>query len=274
LILSLLLRQRRAISPVIASLLIITLAIVGGAGISVVLNNIEDNTPNVQSSDNLDNFGSSALTQSTDLDVSISLEKLAHNAEILASEGKKYYTSIAVKLSYSGPSSAPSSLYVIDFDFYVYGVKLDETASWQIRSASGASGPYDQGGNFEGYKQLKGTTATYIVAMNDADLNIIEARIPADASFTYQAKVGTSAAKITHFIINEELSKLVLNPVYYNVSIFHYGQSVLDTTSALNYIDSTINEMTVKTSSISIMMPKTIRMTHQISCVMVRAWGR
>ncbi|MCY3410352.1 MAG: hypothetical protein INQ03_01835 [Candidatus Heimdallarchaeota archaeon] len=228
-------RSKRAVSPVIASLLIIALSVAAGVAVNTVFSNL-DSTPTVETTD--DTLIGTNI-DSDELDVSISLVKSSYDLAIYSAEEKKYYTSIKVQLTYESSSSGPDFMYVFDVDIFVYGEKLDEIATWSIDGVQGASMETDAEGNFMGYKQAKGQSATYTVVLSDVSNK--QARVPYETSFTYRAKFGQSPGIIDQYVEAEEISKIVFNVIRYNVTIFHYGQNLADTTSSLFKWVNTIN---------------------------------
>lgn len=230
-------RSNRGVSPIVASMMMIALVVVGGSTVALIIGN-SDSTPTI---DTTDSSLDSIITTYGDLNVNISLAKSAYDLTLYQLEGKKYYTSLTITLAYSGENGDPSYIYVSDFDIFVYGEKLDEIASWEIDPTSvvGATVHRDIDGRVAGYKQAKNSAATYVVKLTDT--SITNARIYYDTSFTYKAEIGTDVDPVTgefninQIVENEEISKIVFNTIYKHVTIFHYGQKSSDTTSALNY---------------------------------------
>ncbi len=229
-------KSKRAVSPVISSMLLIALIVAAGVSIMVVLDNA-NTVPTVETNDDaLNIFGG---LPSDELNISISLLKSSIDLSIYQSENKKYYTSLSVTIDYYGMNSDPVFIYIADIDVFVYGEKLDEISPWIIDSTAitGAEIQFDNNGDIAGYRQTINSTATYIVNLSDKDIK--NARIFYETSFSYRAKIGTEIDAtsgrfaITQSVENEEISKIVFNTIYKTVSIFHYAQSLIDTTSAL-----------------------------------------
>ncbi len=233
-----LVKSTRAISPAIATILLIALSVVAAVSVSVVLQSIDMNNQGYDTSGALIGANSS-VTAANDVSVSISINKLAYNLQIFAEENKKYYTRIEVNVNYTGSPLNPDYIYVMDFDIYVYGLKLDDISPWKISTANGADPQFDSNGNFVGYQQAKNTTATYKIELEDISKK--DARIFEANSFVYEVKFGLTPGIITNTVSKEELSKVVFNTVMYNVSIVHYGQDKTDPNSALAYWIDAIN---------------------------------
>ncbi len=228
--------SKRAVSPVVSSMLLIALIVAAGVSVMVVLDNA-NTVPTVETTDN--ELTPSNNLRTDKLNISISLQRSSFDLSIYQSEGKKYYTSLSVSVDYYGLSNDPAFIYIADVDVFVYGEKLDEIASWEIDSSSitGAEIQFDNNGDIAGYRQAINSTATYIVNLSDKDIK--NARIFVDTTFTYKAKIGTEIDAtsgrftITQSVENEEISKIVFNTIYKTVNIFHYGQKINDKITAL-----------------------------------------
>ena len=49
----------------------------------------------------------------------------------------------------------------------IYGQKLDEVSPWEMQLANGATPVFDVDSNFQGFEQSKGSSATYVVEVED-----------------------------------------------------------------------------------------------------------
>ena len=56
-----------------------------------------------------------------------------------------------------------------------------------------------------------------------------------DTTFSYQAKVGSTAGIVEYLVENEEISKIKFNVIKYNISIIHFNQDINDPNSGLGY---------------------------------------
>ncbi len=226
-------RSKRAVSPVVSTILLIALTSASIGGVAIIMSNINAEGLPTANTDDASIGANSGVALDEDISIDLSIAKLSYNLMIFANEGKKYYTSITIQVDYTGTIFTPNYIYLIDFDIFVYGQKLDEVSSWTIELATGASLVTDADDKFAGFEQAKGSSATYVVEVEDPDNQ--ESRIFEESNFQYQAKVGLEPGVITHQFIQEEVSKVQFNNVYYNIAIVHTGQLVSDPTSGIAY---------------------------------------
>ena len=202
--------RRRAVSPVIATILLITIAIAGVGVVSVLYSNIGSTTPSADTNVSLGSSSGQSIWAEA------SVIKLSTDP-VLSFYGIKDYSTVTIQLDYYGPAS---SIYILDIDILVYGEKLDDLSKWQVDSANGASATYSNG-LFTGYQQSKGSIASYVVKLEN--INNSAARIPTQTTFSYSIKYGVEQGKISGIITKERISKIIFDLVFYNVSLFHYG---------------------------------------------------
>ncbi|MHA2091630.1 MAG: type IV pilin N-terminal domain-containing protein [Candidatus Kariarchaeaceae archaeon] len=229
--------RRRAVSPVISSLLLIALAIAGASTVAIIMSNSQDTAPTIDSSLNIGSSSGSTYKGT------LTLEGLTKDP-ILFQEGINDYVRITVKLDYTGDYD---KIYAMDLDIHEYGVKLDDFSQWSVVKAEDAEtgNPLpiisDSNGNFLGYEQSKGTSALYTVEVTDRSIEL--GRLEKDAAFTYVLKVGSEPGIISHLFSNEELSKTVFNVIWYKVAIIHDGQDSGDTATALSQWQTTLRDI-------------------------------
>ncbi len=209
------LKKGRAVSPVIATILLITVSLAAGAAVATILNNIEDRTPTIDTDAALGVTGSTSVeTFSIDTEVT----KLSGDIELQILNITDY-TKLTITLSYTGENAY---IYVIDFDILVYGIKLDDFSAWTITEAIGASYT-SYNGQYAGYKQEKDTSVQYTLEVDDR-LND-RARVPDQTTFSYEVKIGEEPGIISKTILKERESKIIFNYIAYNISLFHWGSS-------------------------------------------------
>ena len=204
-------QSRRAVSPVIAAILLIVLTIAGTTVLIAVMSNIEESSPE------FDTTNASIGSDTTEIpDLSMDIVKLSKLTSLLV-EGFEEYVNITISVTYNGPTPF---LYVMDFDIIVNGIKLDEISSWSIVEVTGATYT-TQLGEYSGYQQVSGSTAVYLVSLINPENPY--ARIPNETNFIYEVKVGTEQGEISHIFQKEKLSEIIFNNVFYRVAIFHNG---------------------------------------------------
>ncbi|MCE7736750.1 MAG: hypothetical protein GPJ54_17845 [Candidatus Heimdallarchaeota archaeon] len=208
-------KQGRAVSPVIATILLISVSLAAGTAISVILSNIEDSTPTVQTDSALGVVGSSSVSDS---EITTEVTKLS--GDILFIQQEIFdYVKLTIELTYTGSNAF---IYVIDFDILVYGIKLDDISPWRITSAPGAELTSVDGG-YGGYKHANGDSVNYVIEVADPDN--ARARVPDQTTFSYEVKIGKEPGIISDKVLKERESKVIFNFISYNVSIFHWGST-------------------------------------------------
>ncbi|MHA2250821.1 MAG: hypothetical protein ACXAD7_10675 [Candidatus Kariarchaeaceae archaeon] len=230
--------RRRAISPAIATLLLITIAVAGSAAIATIVSNLDSESQGVDTASV--SFGS---TSGSSFQGSLTLHSLTVNP-ILFQQGIDDYVRLIVKLDYTGEYD---QIYVYDLDIYVYGEKLDDFSQWSIVKAADAdtgsilNQVQDEDGSFLGYVQEKETSALYTIDISDMNNRL--GRLSRHVSFVYSLKVGNTPGIVSHLFINEELSKTVFNAIWYRVGIFHHNQDPLDTSTAFSGWENTLSDI-------------------------------
>ena len=227
-------RSHRGISPVIATILMITISIAAAATVSVVLSNFQNNTSS-STSDNY-NLGTGGST-SSGISVDSQIIKLSTDSQ-LKLNGLNDYTKLSINVTYTGSAAY---IYIIDFDVIVFGDKLDDFSLWSITGATGAFYT-SKDGNYAGYKQANGTSAVYTVEV--ADINNARARVPYQTSFTYEIKIGQTPGEISQVIQKTHEARTIFNAVYYNVAILHHG-TIATVDSAAYQFDQTLRFSTL-----------------------------
>jgi chitodextrinase len=214
--------NKRAISPVIASVMLVGLAIAGGAVVALIINNSINFSPTIDSDEGL---GLSGIRDP--IDASVSVVKLAKL------ENVRYYESIDIRVTFNGPHD---QIFVYDVDIEVDGIKLDEFSEWKIvNNGPGSVATFKEDDSFGGYRQFKGSSVVYKVAPED--VSNLFARIYDTDSFTFKVKVGTVQGLITHTLTNVQYATEVFEPIFFNVTLFHYNQNPSATSSAVYQIE-------------------------------------
>lgn len=228
--LRMLFKKRRAVSPIIATILLISVSLAAGTAISVILSNIEDSTPTVQTDSALGVVGSSSLNE---FELTTDVTELSGDI-LLIQQDIFDYVSLTIELTYTGSNAF---IYVIDFDILVYGIKLDDISPWKIDSAQGAT--YTTvNGEYGGYKHDNGVSVQYVLMVEDP-LNA-RARVPDQTTFSYEVKIGEEPGIISDKVLKERESKVIFNYITYNVSIFHWG-STFQTQEAAKQLEDTLS---------------------------------
>ena len=83
-------RRQRAVSPVISSILLITLIIAAGSSVTYFFGNIDEN----QGFDTSDTAIGANVSNDPSVSLSVNLVKSSYDLIIFYTEGDKYYTSI------------------------------------------------------------------------------------------------------------------------------------------------------------------------------------
>ncbi|OLS25115.1 MAG: hypothetical protein HeimC2_19870 [Candidatus Heimdallarchaeota archaeon LC_2] len=222
------LKQGRAVSPVIATILLITVSLAAGTTVATLLSNIEDRTPTI------DTDAALGVTGSTSVDtfsIETEITKLSGDIELQILNIDDY-TKLTISLSYAGENAF---IYVIDFDILVYGIKLDDFSSWTITDAIGAT--YTTvNGQYGGYEQAKDTTVQYVLEVEDRFND--RARLPSQTTFSYEVKIGENPGVISKTILKERESKVIFSYIAYNITIFHWGSSFAVNSAARQIEDS------------------------------------
>ncbi|MHA2100219.1 MAG: archaellin/type IV pilin N-terminal domain-containing protein [Candidatus Kariarchaeaceae archaeon] len=237
--------KRRAVSPIIATILLISVSLAAGVAVSVILSNVDESSPTVETESALGISGSSSLNT-----VNIVTDVTELSGDILLMQQNVFdYVSLTIELTYTG---SEAFIYVIDFDVLVYGNKLDDISQWTIDSADGAV-LTSVNGAYGGWKHAQGDTINYVLVVEDP--NNPQARVPDKTTFSYEVKYGHEAGIISNKVLKERESKIIFEYVAYNISLFHWGSSFIATSAAsqleqtLSFINGTNNMFFLYTRS-------------------------
>ncbi|MHA2504484.1 MAG: hypothetical protein ACXAE3_16650, partial [Candidatus Kariarchaeaceae archaeon] len=223
-------KHRKAVSPVVSTLLMIGLSIAAATVVVGVLNNIE-NRANIVDTDDI---GLGSIGTQNAVEPTINVTSIQRDA-ILELNGTDDY--VEIKVDVTNVDSNP--LYVFDIDVIVYGQKLDEISQWQITDAEDAFAVVS-GGQFGGFRQSSGQTIRYTASLND--ISNTQARIPANASFVYEVIFGNEPNLVSGSVAKEKLSEVIFSPIWFRVAIFHYGSSFATNDAATQY-EGTMNSL-------------------------------
>jgi FlaG/FlaF family flagellin (archaellin) len=229
--------KRRAVSPVIATILLISVSLAAGAAVSVILSNIDESSPTVETESALGISGSSS---SSNINIETQVTELSGDI-ILMAQNIFDYVSLTIEVTYTG---SEAFIYVIDFDILVYGNKLDDISQWSIGSADGAT-LTTVNGQYGGWRHANGDTINYVLVLEDPDN--IRARVPDKTTFSYEVKYGLEPGIISDKVLKERESKIIFEYVAYNITLFHWGSSFISTSAAsqleqtLSFINGTNN---------------------------------
>ncbi len=211
------LKRNRSVSPVIAMILVIAIAVAGGASVSVVMNN--------------------AISTNTSLNPASQLNKSANSiSEVVGtiiqvfSDPNPQRSKDVVGLRVQVDNKLTSPVYVHGIDVYIGNTRLDDFAPWVIQGAINAYKVNSQGSlfrlgdTFGGYKQSSGN-ASYDIGLSVADYGVTFARIPFNTSLFYaKIKISSAPGTIDRTVLTKVVSlKDFFAPVTYRIAILTFN---------------------------------------------------